>query len=125
VKRMAHVLIFALSFFVAALAAAAPFDQKAFEIAQAAGKPVLVEVHADWCPTCAKQKPIVSELVSRLDMKMYRVFTVDFDTQKDVLKRFGVQMQSTLIVYKGKQELARSTGETRKEQIEALLRKAL
>ena len=124
-KRLSYLLFIALSFCAASLSLAAPFDERAFEAAQAAGKPVLVEVHADWCHICAKQKPIMSELMSRQDMKAYQVFTVDFDKQKDLLKRFGVQKQSTMIVFKGKQEIARSTGETDKQKIEALLQKAL
>jgi thiol-disulfide isomerase/thioredoxin len=39
-----------------------PFDASAFEVAQAAGKPVLVEVTAPWPPTCKAQKPILEKL---------------------------------------------------------------
>jgi thioredoxin 1 len=39
-----------------------PFDQKAFEAAQAAGKPILVEVYAPWCPVCRAQAPILAKL---------------------------------------------------------------
>ena len=39
-----------------------PFDQKAFEAAQAAGKSILVDVSAPWCPVCRAQKPIVEKL---------------------------------------------------------------
>lgn len=43
-----------------ALVAAAPalardpvkWDEAAFEAAKAAGKPILLEIHAVWCPTC-------------------------------------------------------------------------
>ena len=124
-KRLVNVALLGFAMAVAAISNAAPFDARAFEAAQTAGKPVLVEVHADWCPTCAKQKPIIGELMSRQNMKKYAVFTVDFDTQKDLLKRFGAQQQSTLIVFKGKQEVGRSTGETDKQKIAALLEKAL
>ncbi len=53
------------------------------------------------------------------------VFEVDFDSQKDALRMLNVQKQSTLIVYKGGKEVARSTGETTKSAIEGLLAKAL
>ncbi len=53
------------------------------------------------------------------------VFEVDFDSQKDALRMLNVQKQSTLIVYKGGKEVARSTGETTKAAIEGLLAKAL
>jgi hypothetical protein len=42
-----------------------------------------------------------------------------------VLKRFGVQRQSTLIVFKGKQEAGRSVADTNPASIEALLAKSL
>ena len=38
------------------------FDIPAFQDAQAAGKPILVDIYADWCSTCARQKPIISQL---------------------------------------------------------------
>ena len=47
------------------------------------------------------------------------------NSQKDVLRRFNVQRQSTLIVFKGKQEAGRSVGDTNAASIEALLAKGL
>ena len=41
------------------------------------------------------------------------------------MRRFGARMQSTLILYKGRTEIARSVGETQAEWIEQLLEKAL
>ena len=76
-----------------------PFNQKAFEAAQAAGKPILVEVSAPWCPVCKAQAPILSRLKSEEKFKELVSFDVEFDSQKDLLKKFGVQKQSTLIVF--------------------------
>jgi hypothetical protein len=45
--------------------------------------------------------------------------------QDDVLAAFKVQRQSTLIVFKGEREMARSTGDTKPDSIAAMLRKAL
>jgi thioredoxin 1 len=70
-----------------------PFDAKAFQSCQAAGKAILVDMTAPWCPTCKQQRPIVEEIKERPDLI---VCDVDFDTAKDVLKRFRVQYQSTL-----------------------------
>ena len=52
------------------------------------------------------------------------VFKVDFDAQKDVVKNFGVRMQSTLIAFTGSAEKGRSTGDTNPESIKALVSKA-
>ena len=104
--------------------AGTPFDAQAFAAAQATGKPVLVEVFADWCSTCSQQTSVLSDLLGQPAYKEYRVFTVDFDKQKQALKLLGVRDRSTLIVYKGKEEKGRSTWETDRKSIEVLLNKA-
>lgn len=124
-------LVFAtITAFVAAVvpafaASLTTFDAKAFADAQKAGKPILIAVHATWCPTCKAQAPILSEL--RTDPKFARLvyFVIDFDGPKDLLKRFDVRMQSTLIAFKGTAEVGRSVGETGKDSIYALVGKAL
>jgi thioredoxin 1 len=116
----------ALSFAVAASAMdKKPFDQKAFDAAQAAGTPILVEVTASWCPVCKAQAPILSQLRSEAKFKELVSFNIDFDSQKDLLRKFNVQKQSTLIVFKGKQEVGRSTGDTNAGSIASLLGKAI
>jgi thiol-disulfide isomerase/thioredoxin len=110
---------------LAGAAAAKPFDQKAFEEAQAAGKPILIEVHAPWCPVCKAQAPILARLMGDPKFKDLVSFQIDFDSQKALLRKFNVQKQSTLIVFKGKQEAGRSTGDTNASSIAALLGKAV
>jgi len=101
------------------------FSQQAFDAAQAAGKPILIDVSAPWCPVCKTQGPILSKLGRTDRFKNFVFFNVDFDTSKDLLKRLNVQRQSTLIVYKGGKEVGRSVGDTNPASIEALLAKAI
>ena len=103
----------------------ASFSQVAFEAAERAGGPILVDVAASWCPTCRAQAPILDQLVSEPKFKDFEVFVVDFDSQKDALRLFGVRQQSTLIVFNGATEVGRSVGDTGKASIEALLAKGL
>ena len=102
-----------------------PFTADAFAAAQKAGKPIFVDVHASWCPICAKQKPILSELTADPKFKDLVFFVVDFDSQKDFVKAFDVRMQSTLIAFKGERETGRSVGDTDRAAIAALLNKTL
>jgi thioredoxin 1 len=82
-----------------------PFDQKAFEAAQAAGKFILVDISAPWCPICRTQKPIIEKLSLLPEYKDLTIFDVDFDTQKAVLRSLQVQQQSTLIMFRGGKEV--------------------
>jgi thiol-disulfide isomerase/thioredoxin len=119
-------LALTLAYTASAFASGArPFDRAAFNAAQAAGKSILIDISAPWCPTCKAQAPILSKLMSAPRFKNVVAFNVDFDSQKDVLKSFNVQRQSTLIVYKGKQEAGRSVGDTNPASIEGLLAKGL
>ncbi len=86
---------------------------------------VLIDVSAPWCPTCKAQAPILSELTKQPRFKNLVVFNVDFDSQKDALRGFKAQQQSTLIVFKGGAEMGRSVGDTNKASIEALLARAI
>lgn len=119
------ILALALSAF-ATLASAGPsepYTQKRFDELAAQGKPALVAVHADWCPTCKAQKPILGELMGRPEFKDVTELIVDFDAQKPVVKQYKVSMQSTLIAFKGGKEVGRSVGDTTKAGIEGLVKK--
>ena len=118
----------AIPFAAEALAAAPPvetFSPEAFKAAQSANKPILIAIHAAWCPTCKIQKVILNDLLQKPAFKDLAVFRVDFDDQKEAVAGFGVDTQSTLIVFKGKQEAGRSTGDTNAGSITALLGKAI
>jgi thiol-disulfide isomerase/thioredoxin len=101
-----------------------PFTQPAFEASQKQGKPILVQITASWCPVCAKQRPILSQLLAEPQFQNMVVYNIDFDSQKDLVRAMGAQKQSTLIVFTGSTEKARSTGETDPAAIASLLGKS-
>ena len=100
-----------------------PYDQAAVDKLAADGKPVVIAVHASWCPTCKAQAPIQSELMREPANKEVTMFIVDFDRDKALLKKYNVGMQSTMIGFKGRQEVSRSVGDTTHDGIETLIRK--
>jgi thioredoxin 1 len=102
-----------------------PFDQKAFVDAQASGRSILVEFYTTWCPVCKVQRPFLTTLGQNPKYQKIAYFEIDFDRHKDLAREFRVHKQSTLIVFKGKNEIARSTGDTNKMSIEALVAKSL
>lgn len=102
-----------------------PYAKAEFDKLNAEGKGVVLAIHAPWCPTCKVQSPIQSELMSSPAFKDVTMMTIDFDSQKDVLKNFKVNMQSTIISFKGGKEVGRSVGDSTRAGIEALYKKTL
>ena len=101
-----------------------PYTDRAFAQAQDAGKAILIEIHADWCPTCKAQLPILDRLSARPPYADIVRLRVDFDAQKRAVSLFRATTQSTLVLYRGRVELARSVGETREASIRAMLDQA-
>jgi thiol-disulfide isomerase/thioredoxin len=100
-----------------------PFDAAAFQQAQESGKSILVHVQAPWCPVCAKQRPILQRIEAATPA--LTAFDVDFDHDQAALKQFNVQHQSTIIVFKGKAEIGRSTGDSDAASIQSLVAKGM
>ena len=82
---------------------------------------VLVHVHADWCPSCKTQKKILSSL----DKDSYKLLEVDFDKDKDFLKKNKVFQQSMLLSFINGKETGRVFGITKKEKIVGFIEKKL
>lgn len=121
-------LLASLCLLASTLAIAAPrvpYDEGLFRTAQAAGAPVLVEIHADWCGECKMQDRVLTRLVEEPAYARFVRFRVDYDRQKDLVRSFGANHQSTLVLYRGDKELARAVGITSEAKIRELLDKAI
>jgi thioredoxin 1 len=126
-KMLARLIlaIVALLTAVATWAGEVPYNQPALDKALTAGLPTIVFFHADWCPTCKVQQPLVQELLKEPRMKNVTVFLADYDKEKDLKKKLRVSSQSTFVVFKAGKEVARSTGQTNKDELAATFAKAL
>ena len=108
-----------------AVAAGQKYEDAVFEAQLSTGKPVLVVAHAPWCPTCRAQQSVLNKLFTKDTYKNVTYLVVDYDNQKEVLKKFNINRQSTLVVFKDGKEVDRNLGATSESAIEALLSKAL
>ena len=94
-----------------ALAAERPYRADTLERLLAEGRPVVVDFHADWCPTCRAQAPIIKDLLSEPEFKDLTVLVANYDTELSLRKSLNVPQQSTLVVFRRGKEVARATGE--------------
>jgi thiol-disulfide isomerase/thioredoxin len=122
-RSLAFIVLMAVAAVVAPAAKSAelPYDHSAFDAALAAGQPVAVVFHANWCPTCRAQAPVLKQLLLEPKYKQLTLFIADFDTEMALRKRLGVTQQSTIVVFNKGHELVRSTGDTQHDALAALL----
>lgn len=90
-------LAFAMS---PAIAANTPIEQANYDQLLKQGKPVLLHIHASWCPTCKAQQDILDELMPMAEFKDLTVLRADFDKETKLLRTYKVRNQSTFIVFK-------------------------
>ena len=109
---MAFVAIAGISAAQAATPNWIKYSPAAFSAAQKSGKTIIVDVHATWCPTCKAQAPTLDALRSEARLRDTVFVKVDFDTEKAFLREHRIPRQSTILVFRGARETARSIAET-------------
>lgn len=97
------------------------YNPAAFDRAQEAGRTIVVDVHATWCPTCKAQAPILDSMRSDPKLKKAVFFKVDFDKEKAFLREHRIPRQSTVLVFSGKKETARSIAQTDPAKLRAAI----
>ena len=102
-----------------------PFDRAAFQAAQRQNRPIVVFVHAPWCPVCKSQEKTMAKVTADPAYKDLVVFRIDYDTQKPLWQSFKATQQSTLIGFHGKRETSRLAHDTNEAKVAAVLAKTL
>ena len=101
-----------------------PYSAAALAEAEKANQPLALHFHADWCPTCRAQDKVVQTLKTEKGLDL-TLLTVNYDTEKELKRRFKVNSQSSLIVLHGQKETARLVGDTSTDGIRDALKTAL
>jgi len=101
-----------------------PYSAAALTQAQQADKPVALHFHADWCPTCRAQTSALQQLKSEKGLDI-TVLVANYDTEKDLKRRFNVRAQSTLVVLHGEKETERLVGDSSRVGLLLALKSAL
>tara|TARA_B000000437_G_C11437373_1_gene220687 strand:+ start:25 stop:414 length:390 start_codon:yes stop_codon:yes gene_type:complete len=105
---------FALS--VSAMEKETTFKKNLFEQAQSEGKIVIVSSWIKYCSSCASQMKVLQKAKNDgelSDIKFDNIEYFSFDvTNKEISDLFDVQYQTTLLIFKGNEEVYRSIGET-------------
>ena len=101
-----------------------PFSAETLAAAQAAGKPVAVHFHAEWCTTCKQQEKVLAQLKTEAGLDL-TLLVADYDKERDLRRALKVRSQSTMVVFRGKEEKARLGGDTDPAKFRAAFKAAL
>jgi len=89
-----------------------------------AGKPVLVDFSAEWCPPCKMLAPVVERLALDYADKM-DVFGVDTDQNPGLSQKFNISGVPTMIFFKEGKEVKKLVGfrdfDSLKREVDSIL----
>ena len=128
-KKILISIFFLFSLSANAMEKETTFKKELFDKAQSDGKIVVISSLIKYCPSCAGQMKILQNAKNKgelLDIKFDNIEYFSFDvTKKEISNFFDVQYQTTLIIFKGNQEVYRSIGETTEDLIYEALKASI
>ena len=128
-KNILISIFFLFSLSVNAMEKETTFKKELFDKAQSDGKIVVISSWIKYCSSCAGQMKILQNAKNKgelLDIKFDNIEYFSFDvTKKEISNFFDVQYQTTLIIFKGNQEVYRSIGETTEDLIYEALKASI
>tara|TARA_B100000530_G_scaffold160353_1_gene101045 strand:+ start:248 stop:637 length:390 start_codon:yes stop_codon:yes gene_type:complete len=128
-KKILISIFFLFSLSANAMEKETTFKKELFDKAQSDGKIVVISSWIKYCSSCAGQMKILQNAKNKgelLDIKFDNIEYFSFDvTKKEISNFFDVQYQTTLIIFKGNQEVYRSIGETTEDLIYEALKASI
>ena len=128
-KKILISIFFLFSLSANAMEKETTFKKELFDKAQSDGKIVVIRSWIKYCSSCAGQMKILQNAKNNgelLDIKFDNIEYFSFDvTKKEISNFFDVQYQTTLIIFKGNQEVYRSIGETTEDLIYEALKASI
>ena len=99
------------------------FSEEIFENAKASGKTVVVNSYEVWCGTCSKQTKILDQAEKEFTNIVF--LSYEQSKNKGIAQKLGIKFWTTIVVYKGNNEVARIVGQTDKATIYAAILKGI
>ena len=99
------------------------FSIKIFEEAKASEKTIVVNSFEVWCGTCSKQTKILNQ--AEKEFKDIIFLSYEQSKNKKIAQLLGIKFWTTIVVYKGDNEIVRIVGQTDKEIIYSVIQKGI
>ena len=122
-KKIFIVLLLFVCTSVGAVEKKTNFTTEIFEEAKASGKTIVVNSYEVWCRTCSKQTKILIQ--AKKEFKDIIFLSYEQSKNKNIAQLLGIKFWTTIVVYKGNNEIARIVGQTDKKIIYSAIQKGI
>ncbi len=122
-KKILVILILLIQFPSNAADKYTNFSLESLEKAKATGKTVVVNSYEPWCWSCRKQDKVLTG--AKEEFKNVVFLTYQQGKHKDIAEALSVNVRTTIVVFKGKKEVARIIGQTEKTEIYSAIKKGI
>ena len=99
------------------------FSTEIFEKAKDSGKTVVINSYEVWCGTCSEQTKILDQ--AEKEFKDIVFLSYEQSKNKEIAQKLNIKYWTTIVVYKGNNEVARVVGQTDKKIIYAAIKKGI
>ena len=99
------------------------FTDKIFKKAQSEGKIIVINSWNKFCSTCKKQIKILDQAETNFSDVIF--LSYEQTENKDIANKLSIDYWTTIVIYKGEDEIYRSMGVTEKNQLYLAIDKIL
>ena len=99
------------------------FKDKIFKKAQSEGKIIVINSWNKFCSTCKKQIKILDQAETKFNDVIF--LSYEQTKNKDIADKLSIDYWTTIVIYKGEDEIYRSMGVTEKNQLYLAIDKIL
>jgi|TARA_B110000438_G_C15744430_1_gene620047 thiol-disulfide isomerase/thioredoxin len=99
------------------------FSIEMLEKAQASGKTIVINSYEIWCGTCSAQTKVLNQ--AKKEFKEIVFLSYEQSKNKDIAQKLGIKYRTTIVVYKGNNEVSRIIGQTDKATIYSTIKKGI
>ena len=122
-KKFLFLLFTITCFSASAVEKKTNFSIEIFEKAKTDGRTIVVNSYEVWCGTCGVQTKILDQ--AEKEFKDVIFLSYEQSKNKDIAKKLGIKFWTTIVVYKGNNEVVRIVGKTDKETIYSAIQKGI
>ena len=99
------------------------FTEEIFKNAKDSGKTIVINSYEVWCGTCSEQTKILNQ--AEKEFKEVIFLSYEQSKNKNIAKKLNIKHWTTIVVYRGNNEVSRIIGQTKKEIIYSTIKEGI